>query len=562
MTDVNESLNRYIENMAGTQPQEQQPTVQTQPVAEQPQAATAEVAKTDVLENIDMTVAEKPKTADVIETTDPNTGLPLLKPEIVVDMPPVRFEEEVKGEITMGDYIPDKLEVGGRVVDKKNINIRHDGIMKGLAEKQELAEAKLARLQEQAATGEIPNMLPVDSESGDAIESLLASMTDEKKKEDVGISEDDDIATMLDKMEAEKTFTSYVPNEEVYGPAAYTIENQEYVEAVEEVLDFNNIKLIKKSGGERNAILDRFTNSGNEVSMIFPNSSIFIKVTGAGSGELVAMANIKANKPSIVELSKLKHVSEHIVGSSIGRMTLKHLIKVVSNKDKDTLYYALYAATYPDESELNRTCSACGAEFYEKVKTKDLLLNPEDFKDKVNLVSTSINKFEDLVKASALGKEKVLKHSTGMLVYFKHASISDYITSLDVMTRESLTKYENLIDIAYNINKLGIPDPGNKGKYIPITDPNEILIVLSKLKSVQERFEIIDMINELRATPAPIYGFQECTCPHCGAKNTKLPFSMEQLLFYQAQKEEEMETLRWTARQQEKKKVEDKSSKN
>jgi hypothetical protein len=185
-----------------------------------------------------------------------------------------------------------------------------------------------------------------------------------------------------------------------------------------------------------------------------------------------------------------------------------------------------------------------------KVRTSDLLLNPEEFTERADYIRTDVNTFEDLMRVSELGKIYEKKHSNGMIVYYKHPSIESYSYTLKNLNPDIIAKYAHLIDMVYAIDRIAIPVKRNEVIYL--TNPNDIVVMLSKLKSAEEKFEIMDMINEVRPHSIPVYGYKETTCPACGAVNPKEQFSMEALLFFKASREEEMATLRWAAKMQQK----------
>lgn len=419
-----------------------------------------------------------------------------------------------------------------------------DALMDGVNKLDQENEKLKQNIENVAQNNTIPTIFD-DGEDGDITE-LLDELDDDKTKKEMNMTDDDDIEALILKMEEEKIFIDLEETDDVTGPADYEIiQNDDYADSIEEVYDSNNIKIVKKSAGERNAILDKFTNTGPEVSMILVNSGIFVKSSGVGASEIIAMNQMESNSIAMVELGKLKHVAQHITGSSIGRISLKQLLKIISHYDKDTLYYALYAATYPD-SELSRVCQRCEYEYYMKIKAKDLLLNPDEFVKRAEYIKYNVKTFEDLIKTSELGKIYTKDHSSGMKIYYKHPSIESYISTIKDLKPQIINKYQHIVDMVYGIEKIAIRD--KKNDYIAYSDPNEIAMIISKLKSVSEKYEILDMLQEVRPNSIPVYGFKESKCPRCDNLNPRQPFSMDQLLFFKAQKEEETAALRWAAK--------------
>jgi hypothetical protein len=461
-------------------------------------------------------------------------------------------ENDIESTANIEGYNPSKI-VGPADGEGTNKEVSPEfnhpllNAMKDNKNKTDQLRAKMESVKDQAS---IPTVIPVKGGEGvDTVDVMLQGMEEDRQKDVMGISEDEDIQSMLDKIEEDKLFSSIVPNKEITGPSDYqVVVNEDLVNTIEEICDINNIKVTKCSNGEKNAILDRFANSGDEVSMPLVNSGMFVKFSGIGSGEIVSMNKVKANNRALIELTQIDTLCQHITGSSVGRMTTGRLIKCTSFYDKDTLFYGEYAATFPDESELSRQCEKCGAEFYVTVKTPDLLLNSDEFTGRADYIRHNITNFEDLIIASELGKVHIKKHSSGMIVHYKHPSIDTYIRCLQGLRDDVIQKYPHIVDVVYGVEKLYIPN--GKGGYVCYTDLNEIVVIIAKLRNTIERYEIIDMVNDLRPSAVPVYGFKECKCPACDHKNPQQPFAMSQLLFFQGEKEEEMKALEWTAKVQ------------
>jgi hypothetical protein len=387
-----------------------------------------------------------------------------------------------------------------------------------------------------------------DIYESNSIDDLISEMNETTSQKENEV-DPEDLSTLLAKVEENKLYSTIADSEEITGPAQYIVEqNDDYVDAIDDILDSNNINFIKASKKKKNAILDRFTNSGAQVTVPLVNSGIFIKGTGAGTTEVISMFSTSGNNVVREELNKLQHVVQHIVGSSIGRMELRQLIKVVSYYDKDTLFYMLFAGTYPDEVELSRRCSRCGTDFYIKTKTTNLLLNPEDFEKETDDIRNNVTTYNRLLETSKLGKTYRKVHSNGLVIYYKHPSIDSYLTTLQVLTKASIDKYPDLADAAYCIDKILIHEKDNN--FIEITDPNEILDFIGTFKDVDEKYEIFDMIDSVRENTIPVFGFKECNCPNCGFKNPNQPFAIEDLLFTVAQQREDLASLKWAARMQ------------
>lgn len=429
-------------------------------------------------------------------------------------------------------------------------------LIKGMVEmdKQsaEMSKMLYAMKEQEEIAKETSNAADQEDSTSDSVVDILANIEETNAKKDLDLEENsEDLTEMLEKLESQKVYATYEPTEEYTGPADYVVEeDKEYQAIVENVLDENNIRIVKASNKEKNAILERFSNSGNNVTVPLINSGIYITVSGASANEIISMNNITGNSMAETTLKKLSMVNEHIVGSSIGKMRLAQLIKVVSYHDIETLWYALYAATYPEESEISRTCSRCGNDYYIKTNTRDLMINPEDFVDDAKEILNNVTQYNILLERSVLNKvvKKTLDKGN-IIVYIKHPSIESYVSTSNNIDQDVIRNNQStLIDICYSIDKLLVRKSGYD--YVEFKDPNKIIEIINKVKDTNVLYELLDAIEEVRPNALPAYGYKKTTCPHCGFTNQQEAFSIQELLFTSAQQESEMATLRWAAKLQ------------
>ena len=396
---------------------------------------------------------------------------------------------------------------------------------------------------------------PEDTNSDD-IDDILNAIDEHNSKQDMDINEEDEdnLSVLIDKLESQKLYSDYKHEDEHVGPADYVIEsNPDYEEAVEDILTSNGFNVIKKSNKEKNALLERFVNSGNEVTVPLVNSGIYVKFSGASTTEIISMNQITGDTDAEMTLNKLNIMNSHITGSSIGKMRLAQLIKVISYYDIETLNFALYAATHPEMTEITRNCNRCGQEYFIKQHTRDLLINPEDYSEEAKEIRNNVTTYEILQSRSQLNKiiKKVCSNGD-LIVYFKHPSIESYIKTARNLSADTVRKYPQLVDMAYAIDKVFLRDSGRN--YAEFSDPNSIIDIIGKIKNPRTKYELLDILEEIRPCAIPSYGYSDTICPHCGNKDKSESFSMENLLFTVAQQEDEMETLRWAAKLQERRK--------
>lgn len=393
------------------------------------------------------------------------------------------------------------------------------------------------------------------------VEDIIEHLSESAAKKELDVEDEEDLSLLIERMEEQKVYAEVVPNQEVTGPANYVIEEDtEFKANVEDILKTNGMRILKKNGKTKNAVLNRFVNSGTHVSIPLVNSGMFVTMSGAGTDEIIAMQQLQNDTSVRMEINKLDHVCRHIIDSSVGPLKLSQLLDIVSYYDKDTLYYGLYAGTNPDESEFQRYCNKCGQQYFNIIRTRDILLNPEDFTEGEEDIKDNVTTLAHLVERSKLGKVYRKVHSSGMIIYVKHPSIKSYLETLQSLTDESMRLYSRVVDLAYSIDKIAIHVSDND--FMEFSDPNEILEIISKFKDANAKYEIYDMVNEVRPNTLPTFGLKECKCPHCQTLNPSQTYDMEDLIFIQAQQKEEMEAMRWAAKNQKKQKEEKKKSKS
>lgn len=403
-----------------------------------------------------------------------------------------------------------------------------------------------------------------NGEGSDSIDDILKNIEEVNDENESSNNksdndeDDDDIEELLNRLESEKVYAHYEPTTEPYkGPADYVVmRNSDYENTIENILNENGIKVTKKSQNEKNAILNAFVTGGDEVTVALVNSGIYVTMSGASTTEIISMNTMNSNGDDGTRLlERLNIINNHIVNSSVGKMRLSQLIEAISYQDIETLYYALYAATYPDTNELVRTCTNCEQNYYIKVNTKDMLINGDDYDDEASKIRDNVTTFAVLRETSKLNKTIRKQINNKMIIDFKHPNIRSYISTLRNIDRNVSAKYPSLVDLVFDIDKIYIYSTNNDGSFVEFTDPNSHMELIGKIKDPNVKYELFDIMEEIRENAVPSYGFKETHCPHCGNVNPVQSFAMDNLLFTQAQAEDEMATLRWAARLQKRRKL-------
>ena len=487
------------------------------------------------------------------ETEEDTISAPVMRVKVKPNNTERPAEEDDTFKRATGDDVIDDLDEveseNKRLARELQEKLAHDNELKA----KQNEERRRAELKASAEITE--TKLSDTTEPTDDVDDIVARLEDDGVNyEDRATPEDEnmDVLEVLDKIESEKTYASIESNETVVGPSDYLVEkNEEFSDSIEDVLKNNNITIVKKNDREKNAILEQFANDGTHVTSVLVNSGIFVTMSGAGTNEVMAMNRIDDGSQVRNEMGKLQHVSQHIVGSSIGKMKLSQLIKVVSYYDIDQLYYALYAASYPDEVEMRLKCPSCGQSYYVNLKTRDMLLNPDDFEKRTGDIKDNVTTYERLLETSELGKIYKKAHGNNLIIWYRHPSIENYLNTKNKLREEVYNKYSAYVSDAmiYSIAKVAVRVKGNE--FIEVTDPNDILEkILGQLKDPNEKYNIYDMARSIVPSEIPRFGIKKHVCPHCSYNINEIPASMDEMLFTQANQREEMATYKWIGNQE------------
>lgn len=423
----------------------------------------------------------------------------------------------------------------------QDLKAESEVISKELHQKQEEIKREIESKDEASNVEDVINSINADADAG--VDKIAA---------------EDNIGTILEKYEKNKVYVQYTDKAQLLGPADYTIEtNEAYDVNIETILKGNNMNIVTKKQGERDAILERYTNSGDSITIPLVNSGIYVKVTGAGTTEIVAMASMNTEDEVADIINKLNFINNHIVSSTVGKMKIGELLKIVSYYDLDTLFYALFAATYPSDTEHSRVCPYCKQTYYLQMDTSDMLLNSNDFDERSSEIRDYNTTLSVLKANTQLSKIYKVNHDNGMIIYYRHPSIYDYVVTLKRLNPEVVDKYSAFVECAFAISKIALYDKGND--FIEIDDPNEIVQTLAKLKNPDDKYEILYKIEDMKPATRPEYGYPKLECPHCAKAVQQEAYSMSSLLFFIAKEKENYSIMKYYARLEEKKKLKKKN---
>jgi len=451
-----------------------------------------------------------------------------LPPEVSVDKESIETDK-VKTETGKPDFIKAITEQTNADTAKIESKIKRNQTIEDLEEDEE-------RLQSILNEFEAEDQLGLSKDEIDETDRLAQLELFMEKLDEVPIVD------VMDPLDKEKVIAKY--------PNGYVIKsvNKDYQNHLDELLDEN----FKPSNGShkdkaKSLSLKRFINRGDAAIVPLPNSGISISLTGASINKIIAMMTEQQKSYSMGLLSKVNHIVQHIIDTTVGPLKMTRLIDVVSNHDLETLYYALFAATFPDVNEFPVTCDSCKQSYKVRSHNRDLLLNPDDFNDDLINIE-EVETLADLKKISRLndGRQVVLEKE-GIVIKLTHPSIKSFVKAIEVIGKNinSSTMEGNLVTL-YHIEELRYYDeeygpmsykkPFNEKSYIEL---DKFLTTLS----LESRY-ILDQAIQDMIPAIPQYGIGKSTCPHCEVVNEPKIMNMSSLLFTMARDKKEILTVK------------------
>lgn len=259
--------------------------------------------------------------------------------------------------------------------------------------------------------------------------------------------------------------------------------------------------------------------------------------------------------------AKWQIIYNHIVETSIGKMSFDTFLHNVSSLDYEMFIYGILASTYgAKEQTMEITCfRGCGP-FDKQGRPTDFtheynfyvkeLIRPERFSARLTelfkgVVDNAITK-EDSVKyrdenAPVLITKNIFDETTGMWFQLQIPSVHSIITKiypkLEKLNKDKEKLKGQLGIMASNIRRVLVPDlEANDGSFYELTEMNEIIECLYSLPKTS--LEIVSTkIDELADGLSMEFGFMNVRCTNCGHVTPFVPVDLSQMLFILAEQE-------------------------
>lgn len=302
-------------------------------------------------------------------------------------------------------------------------------------------------------------------------------------------------------------------------------------------VDLNEITIVEKSALKQAEDMNAVFNIGK------PTFNVVACQSGYSAGlSALSIADTNAINNSTMDVTQqrktiYKTIYNKIENMSIPKPTFNDWLKITSFGDLDTLLFAIYCQTYPENNEFDITCGNC------KKKTSILIDNEylieakqKDVYSKIIEVTNSEYSGEELIQHSLVHSfDRVMLNDSKIVVDIYTPSLFDHLALLKSTPREILSEYGSLLGLMLFIKEIYMLDvkstqlSGNPS-YYPIKGKDRILNLLSKL-SPSDGQQLEDVITKRSEKYQIKYAINNAKCHHCKNPIPTIPVDMETVLF-------------------------------
>ena len=357
--------------------------------------------------------------------------------------------------------------------------------------------------------------------------------TEDKKKEDV-------VNILIDKTGLGANFN-------------FTDEKREKIQRAStlRVTEVHNLELptnyAKKEDKSFNQLISQHIITSSQTPVVFPASKYKGQLKGLSFGELndIALDNETTTVDRINK--KFSIIYNNLINTSIGKFeSYEDFLKNTAFTDIDMFTFGLICSTFPEDDSLALNCrvEGCGKEFNVNYSPRNLIR----FK---RMNDTALNSMQKILDAETPEEAKAL-HETSSVKRIKEiqlphskyilgiglASAYDYLHGVaSIMLNGDKWKQDHPDDV--NGTKYATATfltfvryvivPGG-GEYYKFTDNNDIIEALYALPP-EESAILFAMLEKFTAPYSPVFGLEDVTCPHCGAKSAFIPIDINDMVF-------------------------------
>lgn len=224
-------------------------------------------------------------------------------------------------------------------------------------------------------------------------------------------------------------------------------------------------------------------------------------------------------------------IHSRIVNMTVGIPPFEIWLKMTAYTDLETLYFGIFAKTWPDGVSFDVTCPKCDVKNKAKVKAEDtLVVKDEEVYSRIRSVNQTVETHADIRAGSMLARNvRVRLPQTQFVFEIKIPSLHDYL--------EMVRKYSNgaggtvapAVSTLMYVKDVYFPSEALR-KYVRITDPDRILSIISSLP-VQDIDKIESEMKTFVERYEIEYRIPAFNCHNCQSTIESVALDLENLVF-------------------------------
>lgn len=296
--------------------------------------------------------------------------------------------------------------------------------------------------------------------------------------------------------------------------------------------------------------------TGNLVQKVLINSGYIVTMKGATSLEMATIAyQQEIERPDWPK--EIQFCYDHLVDTSIGKMTYSRFLQETSSLDVPTMLAAIYQASEPDIKSLTVKCGNPTCRQDEEIEfVVPNIWDDSDFDEE------TINYFNDVVAAQTDVDKAIEVHQRAPVMQINYLKFGDtYFSVKQTDCQMAMNYYPIAPDLATNFNQLvavlsafikdvrvvdttserALASP--EGKIVYISEQLEVICntIVERLDNDEDQGAFSDFIlrklpelKQYKFTMRPARG-DAFVCPKCGDRRESMPIMIDQMIFFKAQ---------------------------
>lgn len=278
-----------------------------------------------------------------------------------------------------------------------------------------------------------------------------------------------------------------------------------------------------------------------------PNINSGYSASFKGCGAL-ALATIIPDESGIIDWHKRFALCyDNLVDTSIGKLSFNDFCARTHINDLPNMLFAILRASDPDENMISLECAGCGRTYEQKYKLSELLdldSITDDMSERIDEIMSNESikeKAMEIHQASPVMTSKYVQFDQGyqkVIMELKAPNATTFIEITPHMTYliEKYSKFvAGILPYIAGVYLIFTPEGSDKEETYHITDVDSIAEILRDLDKtcIQAIGKTLENVKEY---DSPTYSFKgSFKCPHCGRLETKIPCTVDSLIFYKVE---------------------------